>query len=61
MIKIHKNLILVLLLIFGFSALCAQEIRKIEGFYPKLNFNMEGNATYWFLVNNIAWGCRSGL
>lgn len=95
MIKIHKNLILVLLIIFGFSALCAQEIeirenetknseiiyqlraglnlggfspiplpeeiRKIEGFDPKLNFNMEGNATYWFLVNNIAWGFRAGI
>lgn len=46
----------------GFSPVpIPEEIREIEGFNPKLNFNIAGNATYWFFNSNAAWGIRAGI
>ncbi|WP_202883753.1 porin family protein [Sphingobacterium paramultivorum] len=43
----------------GFSPLpLPAEIRKIKKFNPKLNFSVEGSATYWF---RKSWGIRTGV
>lgn len=46
----------------GFSPIpLPAEIREIEGFNPRLNFNFEGNATYWFINSQNLFGIRAGL
>ena len=39
------------------------EIRKIRGFNPKLNFTLQGSATYWFTKNKQKnlWGVRAAI
>lgn len=44
----------------GFSPLpLPAEIREINGFNPKFNFNLEGNYTYWFEA--ASWAFRTGI
>lgn len=37
------------------------EIRQINKFDPKLNFSVEGSATYWFEKEKKTWGIKSGI
>lgn len=37
------------------------EIREINKFNPKLNFSVEGSATYWFGKEKKCWGIKSGI
>lgn len=46
----------------GFSPLpFPAEIREIKGFNPRLNFSVEGSATYWFGGEKRLWGVKAGI
>jgi hypothetical protein len=65
-LKIHQDSIVFQIRtginIGGFSPMpLPAEIREINKFNPKLNFSVEGSATYWFGKGKKSWGIKSGI